>query len=117
MDEAILSSVAGSIIENLGSPAFEGIEWGFKDEITNVEKSVSTTKAVRQGAEAKQHNSEAIKLQPKSPKYVMCDVDDLLDEISAEDLRWKVMTRDKICIDLNRYFFFSFSFFIAIFFI
>ena len=89
----------------------------FKDKITNVEKSVSTIKAVLQDAEAKQHNSEAIKLWPKSVKYVMCDTDDLPDEISAVDLRRKVMIRDKICIDLNRYFFFSFSFFYCYFFL
>ena len=90
---------------------------GFKDKITNVEKSLPTIKAVLQDAEAKQHNSEAIKLWPKSVKYVMCDTDDLPDEISAVDLRRKVMIRDKICIDLNRYFFFLFLFFIAIFFL
>ena len=92
------------------------LQRGLKDKITNVEKSLSTIKAVLQDAEAKQHNSEAIKLWPKSVKYVMCDTDDLPDEISAVDLRRKVMIRDKICIDLNRYFFFLFLFFIAIFF-
>ena len=75
--------------------------------LTAFSKSFAT-EAVLPDAEAKQHNSEAVKLWLKSLKDVMCDVGDLLDEISAEDLRRKVMSRDKICIDLNRYFFFFF---------
>ena len=107
-----------SIYIPTGQPLVQkmGLQRSFKDKITNVEKSLSTIKAVLQDAEAKQNNSEAIKLWPKSVKDVMCDTDDLLDEISAVDLRRKVMICDKICIDLRRYFFFFF-FFLLLFFL
>lgn len=78
------------------------LQRGLKDKIINVEKSLSTIKAVLQEAEAKQHNSVAIKLWPKRAGVVMCDTDDLPDEISAVDLRRKVMIRYKICRVLNR---------------
>lgn len=43
----------------------------------------------------------------KRREDAMCDADDL-DEIFLEDLIGDVMTLDKLCIDLNRYFFFLF---------
>ncbi|XP_030962699.1 disease resistance protein RGA2-like isoform X2 [Quercus lobata] len=69
--------------------------WGVKDEINKLKETVSTISAVILDAEAKQRDSEEIKLWLKRPKDAMCDADDLLDEISTEALRREVMARDK----------------------
>ena len=61
MDEAILSSVTGFIIENLGSAAFEqvGSLWNVKDDLEQIRKTVSTIKAVLQdAAEEQNHNNQ-----------------------------------------------------------
>ncbi|KAF3970186.1 hypothetical protein CMV_006100 [Castanea mollissima] len=97
MAEGALFDVAKGIIGIAGKLAAKEIALigGVKDEITKLGETVSIIKAVLLDAEAKQHNSEAIKLWLKSLKDAMCDADDLLDEISTEALRREVMTRDK----------------------
>ena len=47
--------------------------WSVNDKITKLGEIVSIIKAVLLDAEAKQHNSEAIKLWLKSLKDAMCD--------------------------------------------
>ncbi|XP_050281935.1 putative disease resistance protein RGA3 [Quercus robur] len=97
MAEGALSGVAKGIIGIAGKLALSEVAliWGVKDEINKLKETVSTIKAVLMGAEAKQHNSEAIKVWLQRLKDAMFDADDLLDEISTEALQREVMTRDK----------------------
>ena len=76
MAEGILYDVAVGIIEKAGNLALIEIvlTWSLNDEITKLGEIVSIIKAVLLDAEAKQHNSEAIKLWLKSLKDAMCDV-------------------------------------------
>ena len=64
MAEGALFDVASGIIGKAGNLALQEIVliWSVKDEITKLGETVSTVKAVLLDAEAKQHNSEAIKL-------------------------------------------------------
>uniref|UniRef100_A0A7N2LBQ2 CC-NBS-LRR protein n=1 Tax=Quercus lobata TaxID=97700 RepID=A0A7N2LBQ2_QUELO len=97
MAEGALSGVAKGIIGIAGNLALSEVAliWGVKDEINKLKETVSTIKAVLMDAEAKQHNSEAIKVWLQRLKDAMFDADDLLDEISTEALQREVMTRDK----------------------
>ena len=97
MAEGALSGVAKGIIGIAGKLALSEVAliWGVKDEINKLKETVSTIKAVLMDAEAKQHNSEAIKVWLQRLKDAMFDADDLLDEISTEALQREVMTRDK----------------------
>ena len=106
MAEGILYDVAAGIIGKAGNLALKEIVliWSVNDEITKLGETVSIIKAVLLDAEAKQHNSEAIKLWLKGLKDAMCDADDLLDEISTEALRREVMTRDKKAKEVRIFF-------------
>ena len=97
MAEGALSGVAKGIVGKAADLVAQEIAliWGVKDEINKLKETVSTIKAVLMDAEAKQHNSETIKLWLQRLKDAMFDADDLLDEISTEALRREVMTRDK----------------------
>ena len=88
MAEGVLFDVAKGIIGMAGKLALQEVAliWGVKDEINKLKETVSTISAVILDAEAKQHNSEAIKLWLQRLKDAMFDVDDLLDEISTEAL-------------------------------
>ena len=97
MAEGVLFDVDKGIIGMAGKLALQEVAliWGVKDEINKLKETVSTISAVILDAEAKQHNSEAIKLWLQRLKDAMFDVDDLLDEISTEALWQEAMTRDK----------------------
>ncbi|XP_030963350.1 putative disease resistance protein RGA4 [Quercus lobata] len=82
MDEPILSSVAGSIIENLGSAAFEqvGSLWNVEDDLEQIRKTVSTIKAVLQDAAEEQNHNHQDRVWLEKLKEAVFDADDLLDE-------------------------------------
>ncbi|XP_023926758.1 putative disease resistance protein RGA3 [Quercus suber] len=82
MDEAILSSVAGSIIENLGSAAFEqvGSLWNVEDDLEQIRKTVSTIKAVLLDAAEEQNHNHQDRVWLEKLKEAVFDADDLLDE-------------------------------------
>ncbi|XP_030963292.1 putative disease resistance protein RGA3 [Quercus lobata] len=106
MAEGALFGVAKGIIGIAGNLALPEVAliWGVKDEINKLKETVSTIKAVLMDAEAKQHNSEAIKLWLQRLKDAMFDADDLLDEISTEALRQEVITRDKKAKEVRIFF-------------
>ncbi|XP_075645903.1 putative disease resistance protein RGA4 [Castanea sativa] len=82
MDEAIVSSVAGSIIENLGSAAFEqvGSLWNVEDDLEQIRKTVSTIKAVLQDAAEEQNHNNQDRVWLEKLKEAVFDADDFLDE-------------------------------------
>ena len=82
MDEAILSSVAGSILENLSSAAFEqvGSLWNVEDDLEQIRKTVSTIKAVLQDAAEEQNHNHQDRVWLEKLKEAVFDADDSLDE-------------------------------------
>ncbi|XP_050281908.1 disease resistance protein RGA2-like [Quercus robur] len=106
MAEGALFDVAKGIIGIAGKLALQEVAliWGVKDEINKLKEAVSKISAVILDAEAKQHDSEVVKLWLKRLKDAMCDADDLLDEISTEGLQREVMTRDKKAKEVRIFF-------------
>ncbi|KAL4601284.1 hypothetical protein ACB092_11G260800 [Castanea dentata] len=106
MAEGVLFDIAKEIIGKAGDVALKEVAliWGVNDEINKLKERVSIISAVILDAEAKQHDSEEIKLWLKRLKDAMCDADDLLDEISTEALRREVMTRDKKAKEVRIFF-------------
>ena len=83
MGEAILSSLTGFIIENLGSAAFEqvGSLWNVKGHhLEQIRKTVSTIKAVLQDAAEEQNHNNQDTVWLEKLKEAVFDADDLLDE-------------------------------------
>ena len=81
MAEAILCGVAQTIIENLGSAAFEkfGPLWNVKDELESIKNTVSRIQAVLDAVEQPNHNHQARDWLEKL-KDAFYDADDLLGE-------------------------------------
>ncbi|XP_044508957.1 putative disease resistance protein RGA3 [Mangifera indica] len=99
MAEGILFSVAGKILEELGSLLVqEGkLAWGVKDEIQKLNDTVETIKSILLDAE-EQHNkmNQQVTNWIQRLKDAFYDADDLLDDFSTE-LRWrKVMNGNKL---------------------
>ncbi|XP_060670929.1 disease resistance protein RGA2-like [Ziziphus jujuba] len=89
MAEIILSSVAEGILGMLGSFAAEEIIllWGVKDELEQLEDTVSTIKGVLLDAEKKQNHNNQVKVWLQRLQEVVLDADDLVDDLSYEALR------------------------------
>ncbi|XP_044508741.1 disease resistance protein RGA2-like isoform X2 [Mangifera indica] len=102
MAEGILSSVAGKILEGLGSLLLqEGkLAWGVKDEIQKLNETVNTIKSTLLDAE-EQHNKMNQQLTNwiQRLKDAFYDADDLLDDFSTELRRREVMTGNKLAYE------------------
>nr|XP_023912639.1 putative disease resistance protein RGA3 [Quercus suber] len=90
---AITLGVAQTIIENLGSLAFEkiGSMWGVEDEFEKLKDTVSAVHAVLLDAEEQQDKSHRVKHWIKKLRDAVYDADDLLTEFYTEDMRQRVM--------------------------
>ncbi|KAB1225425.1 putative disease resistance protein RGA3 [Morella rubra] len=100
MEETIiLSSVAEGIIASLGSlPVKEIVQrWGAEGELEKLKDTVSTIKAVLRDAEEQQDGNPEVRAWLERLKNPMYDVDDLLDDVSSENLLGEMTsTRDKM---------------------
>ncbi|XP_044508740.1 putative disease resistance protein RGA3 isoform X1 [Mangifera indica] len=107
MAEGILSSVAGKILEGLGSLLLqEGkLAWGVKDEIQKLNETVNTIKSTLLDAE-EQHNKMNQQLTNwiQRLKDAFYDADDLLDDFSTELRRREVMTGNKLAYEVRIFF-------------
>ncbi|XP_044508729.1 disease resistance protein RGA2-like [Mangifera indica] len=107
MAEGILFSVAGKILEGLGSLLLQEskLAWGVKDEIQKLIKTVNTIKSTLLDAE-EQHNkmNQQVTDWIQRLKDAFYDVDDLVDDFSTE-LRWReVMTGNKLGYEVRIFF-------------
>ncbi|XP_030446171.2 putative disease resistance protein RGA3 [Syzygium oleosum] len=106
MAEAVLFSLATDILKSLtaemakpgGSFASQKIQLlcSAKDELLSLEDTVQTIHAVLLDAEKQQWHNNQVKLWLKRLKDVLYDVQDLLDDVATEDLRWKVTSGNKM---------------------
>ncbi|PON96544.1 hypothetical protein TorRG33x02_075250, partial [Trema orientale] len=80
---------AEKIIWGLGSAAVKEIAllWGVKDEITELENTISTIKSVLLDAEEKQAHNHQVRNWIKRLQSVVHEADDLMDDFSTETLR------------------------------
>ncbi|KAM4133917.1 hypothetical protein ACJW30_01G367900 [Castanea mollissima] len=88
MADILLSALVSSMVGNLNTSALRelGIAWGLRDELDNLESTLSTIQAVLQDAEEKQWKSEAIRNWLRKLKEGAYDADDVLDEFATEAL-------------------------------
>ena len=101
MAEAILLGVAQTIIESLGSMAFQeiGSMWGVKGDLEQLKNTVSIIQAVLQDAEEQQGKHWLKKLND-----AVYDADDLLADFYTADLRRRVMGGDKMTMKVRSFF-------------
>ncbi|KAL4601071.1 hypothetical protein ACB092_11G245500 [Castanea dentata] len=95
---AITLGVAQTIIENLGSLAFEkiGSMWGVKDEFEKLKDTVSAVHVVLLDAKEQQDKSHRVKHWIKKLRDAVYDADDLLIEFYTKDMRQRVMGGDEM---------------------
>lgn len=88
-----MEAIALTVLENLSSSAYKEFEivWNLEGDIQRMKNTVSAIKAVLLDAEAKTNNQQ-ISNWLEELKDVLYDADDLLDDLSIEALKRKVMT-------------------------
>ncbi|KAF3437926.1 hypothetical protein FNV43_RR20682 [Rhamnella rubrinervis] len=93
MGEIVLSSVSDGIIKSLRDAAVReiGLLWKVNDELSELEGTLLTIRAVLVDAEEKQVHSNQIKAWLSRLEDVVYKADDLMDEISTEALQREVM--------------------------
>ncbi|XP_048329729.2 putative disease resistance protein RGA3 [Ziziphus jujuba] len=86
MAEIVLSGVVDRIIHGLGSAAVHEIAllWGVNDELSGLQETISTIKAVLLDAEKKQFHNNEVRAWLKRLENAFYDADDLEDEFNTE---------------------------------
>ncbi|XWS56194.1 hypothetical protein CRYUN_Cryun09bG0065400 [Craigia yunnanensis] len=88
-------SVAGNVLNKLGSVALEGIclAWGVQREFEKLMETLTAIKAVLLNAEEQQARNRELRLWLEKFKDACYEVEDLLDEFEIEALRRQVLER------------------------
>ncbi|XP_056175345.1 putative disease resistance protein RGA3 [Syzygium oleosum] len=104
--EAVLFSLATDILKSLatemakpgGSFASQKIQLlcSAKDELQSLEGTVQTIQAMLLDAEKQQWLNNELKLRLRRLNDVLYELQDLLDDVATEDLRWKVTSGNKM---------------------
>nr|XP_048329718.1 putative disease resistance protein RGA4 [Ziziphus jujuba var. spinosa] len=86
MAEIVLSGVVDRFIHGLGSVAVHKIAllWGVNDELSGLQETISTIKAVLLDAEKKQIHNNEVRAWLKRIENAFYDADDLEDEFNTE---------------------------------
>ncbi|KAJ4847528.1 hypothetical protein Tsubulata_003952 [Turnera subulata] len=106
--EALLSSLASTVFENLTALAGEelGLIAGLKTELEGLRSTLSTVQAVIHDAEEQQWKDEAIKNWVKKLKAAAFDAEDVLDEFAIETQRSRrrrgFKNRVRSCLSLDQ---------------
>ncbi|KAF8015773.1 hypothetical protein BT93_H1339 [Corymbia citriodora subsp. variegata] len=114
MAEAVLFTLATDILKSLatemGKPAgsFASLKIQLlccaKDELQSLEDTVQTIQAVLLDAERQQWHNHQVQLWLKRLKDVLYDVQDLLYDVTTEDLRRKVTPGNKMSKEVRLFF-------------
>ncbi|XP_057457664.1 putative disease resistance protein RGA4 [Lotus japonicus] len=101
-----MEAIACLILEKLSSSAIKefGIIWNLKDDLQRMKNTVSAIKAVLRDAEAKATTNHQTSNWLEELKDVLYDADDLLDDLSTEDLKRQVMIGNKFVRKLQIFF-------------
>nr|XP_048330352.1 putative disease resistance protein RGA4 isoform X2 [Ziziphus jujuba var. spinosa] len=94
MADSILFGIAQKIIENIASAAVQeiGSIWGATKELSGLEETVSTIKDVLLDAEEKKNHNHQVSSWLKKLEDIVYEADDLMDDVSTEALRRKLMS-------------------------
>ncbi|XVF65651.1 hypothetical protein PTKIN_Ptkin09bG0266400 [Pterospermum kingtungense] len=105
--EGALFDLAGKLLGGLASLAYQelALAWGVKKDIKKLEDTVSLIKGVLRDAEDQQrNNNHEITVWLQHLKDVLYDVDDLLDDLSTEALRRKIMSGNEMVKKVHIFF-------------
>nr|XP_048329703.1 disease resistance protein RGA2-like [Ziziphus jujuba var. spinosa] len=86
MEHIVLSSIAKEVIGRLASAAVQetGLLWSVKDELSELEETMSTIIAVLLDAEEMQTHNHQVRTWLKRLEDAVCEADDLMDEFNTE---------------------------------
>nr|KYP54956.1 Putative disease resistance protein RGA1 [Cajanus cajan] len=103
-----MEAIARTVLQKLSSFAQEefGVIWNLQDDVQRMRSTVSAIKAVLLDAEAKTNNLQ-ISNWLEELKDVLYDADDLLDDLSTEALKRKLMVGNSILREVQIFFSFS----------
>ncbi|XP_039154946.1 disease resistance protein RGA2-like [Eucalyptus grandis] len=98
MAEAVLFGLATEILKRAGSITYSksGLVCGARDELDNLKDTVETIRVVLLDAEKKRWHSNQVENWLRKLKDVLYDVQDLLDDVATEDLKWEVTPGNKM---------------------
>ncbi|XP_050229820.1 disease resistance protein RGA2-like [Mercurialis annua] len=93
MAESLLLNLAQSVLEKLASLALEEIflAWGFASDLQQINKLLKTITAVLLDAELHQSRNLRIQVWLEDLKFVLYDIEDVVDEFDCETLRRQVV--------------------------
>ncbi|XP_057976138.1 putative disease resistance protein RGA3 [Malania oleifera] len=106
MAEAILFGLAETLLQKLGSSAFNeiGLAWAVKEEVQKLNTTVSIIKDVLLDAEEQSTHNRKITTWLRELQDVVYDAEDLLDNVSTTALQQKVITQNKLARKLCLFF-------------
>ncbi|XP_057977583.1 putative disease resistance protein RGA3 [Malania oleifera] len=106
MAEAILFGLAETLLEKLGSRAFQeiGLAWAVKDEVQKLNHIISILKNVLLDAEEQSSHNCKITTWLQELQDVIYDAEDLLDDVSTTALQQKVITQKKLARKVRLFF-------------
>ena len=106
MAEGVLFDLAKKVLEVVGSLAPQEIKLacGVKDELDKLKSTVSTIQAVLLDAEKQGSHDNEVKDWLNKLRDVLLDADDVLDDLSTEDSRFKMMTGNKMTKEVRIFF-------------
>ncbi|KAM7478174.1 hypothetical protein LguiA_026387 [Lonicera macranthoides] len=93
LEEAEIWLIGSMGLGKLVTLAFYEIEliWGVKSELSRIESTLSTIKAVLLDAVDQKKNSQQVEDWLEKVEDVLYDIDDLLDDFIAEDKQQKLV--------------------------
>nr|XP_024926164.1 putative disease resistance protein RGA3 isoform X2 [Ziziphus jujuba var. spinosa] len=106
MAEVILFNTANRIIGRLGSEAVQevGLLWGVKNELQELEDTISIIKDVLVDAEEQQVHNVQIRNWLKKLEGVVYEADDLIDDFDTEALRRRAMSGNELTKKVRTFF-------------
>ena len=110
MAEGVLFNLAGKVLEMLGPLTLQQINLAYGDvetELENIKNTVFTIQAVLLDAEKQVSHNNEVKDWLNKLRDVLLDADDVLDDLSTEDSRYRMMTGNKMTKEVRIFFFSS----------
>ncbi|KAM3685775.1 hypothetical protein ACJW31_11G144000 [Castanea mollissima] len=103
MAEGVLFNLAGKVLEMLGPLTLQEINLAYGDvkaELENIKNTIFIIQAVLLDAEKQGSHNNKVKDYLNKLRDVLLDADDVLDDLSTEDSRYKMMTGNKMTKEL-----------------
>uniref|UniRef100_A0A7N2N6Y6 Uncharacterized protein n=1 Tax=Quercus lobata TaxID=97700 RepID=A0A7N2N6Y6_QUELO len=107
MAEGVLFNLAGKVLEMLGPLTLQEINLAYGDvkaELENIKTTVSIIQAVLLDAEKQGSHNNKVKDWLNKLRDVLLDAYDVLDDLSTEDSRYKMMTGNKMTKEVRIFF-------------